>query len=334
MIAVDRAILHVFGAGGTPAVLSDEPLVLDDTVQSFLAQHLERCMKRGAARPGRFLPSSGFAAFTRAYLSGGAFVAFSRAAAGLWNDVLAQAEEAAPSALLVCDFRAENARYLALLRLAGRRGFVHRAVRTENGVRNDIAAHTAVLPSPGQSVEEYALLSAADEALLVSEKKYRIDGNLIRALSEAVLECTLTSSQREAVKAIRTAAETVAGEFGRDAVRAAASAKTAIAQAVEEDGELDPIRTGRAIFSGQPAMQEAFRQKMEASGFAAEQRVAVDREAVLKKVLNHRLKTDTGIELTIPAAYFDDTEYIEFSHAGDGSLCIMLKHIGSITNRG
>ena len=44
--------------------------------------------------------------------------------------------------------------------------------------------------------------------------------------------------------------------------------------------------------------------------------------------------SDEGIELTIPAEYFDNTDFIEFNHAEDGSLYITLKHISSIVNRG
>ena len=71
-----------------------------------------------------------------------------------------------------------------------------------------------------------------------------------------------------------------------------------------------------------------------ACGFAKDERITVNKETLLKKVINHKLKTDTGIELTIPAEYFDNTEFIEFNHAEDGSLFITIKNISRIINRG
>ena len=59
----------------------------------------------------------------------------------------------------------------------------------------------------------------------------------------------------------------------------------------------------------------------------------MDKEATLKKVGRHKLKTDTGIELTIPTDYFDNTEYVEFNNDGNGTLSITLKHISNIVNR-
>ena len=126
----------------------------------------------------------------------------------------------------------------------------------------------------------------------------------------------------------------IAEDFGVNTVQTAASVKNAIAKELEDKETLNPIQLGTAIFSKEPAMQEAFQQKMQDSGFTKDENVTVNKETLLKKVMNHKLKTDTGIELTIPAEYFDNTEFIEFNHAEDGSLYITLKHISSIINRG
>ena len=80
-------------------------------------------------------------------------------------------------------------------------------------------------------------------------------------------------------------------------------------------------------------MQQDYDEQVKNAGFAENQPIHVDKEATLKKILNHKLKTDTGIELTIPVDYFDNTEYVEFSNNPDGSLSITLKHINNIMNR-
>lgn len=62
--------------------------------------------------------------------------------------------------------------------------------------------------------------------------------------------------------------------------------------------------------------------------------VRVDQEVTAKKMSKHRLRTDTGIDLSIPTDYFDNTEFLEFYNHEDGTLSIMLKQISNITNRG
>ena len=79
-------------------------------------------------------------------------------------------------------------------------------------------------------------------------------------------------------------------------------------------------------------MQADFDNAIKEAGFT--EPVKMDQEATIKKMCKHKLKTDTGIELTIPSEYFDNTEYMEFHNNEDGTLSIMLKHIGNIVNRG
>ena len=335
MIVIDQAILHLFDMTASQVLLSDETLELNNELQSFLEKYIEKCLQKSSGKLGHFQETSKFKQHVQHFQSDHDFIAFSKAVAKLWFSVLQETNGIPSSDLLVCDVRKDDSHYIALLRIKNQQAFVHRISQYDMKVRNEILMQNAVLPVPSANgAEESVLLCMDDETLNVSQKKYEIDGNAIFALAEAVLESSLQPSQQETIKAIQKTAEKVAKDFGSNPVQVAALAKKAIAEEVNEEEELDPIRTGRAIFSDQPAMQDAFRQNIENAGFSQNEPVTVNRETVLKKIMNHKLKTDTGIELTIPAEYFDNTEFIEFNHAEDGSLYITLKHIGSIVNRG
>ncbi len=331
MIVIDKAVLHVFDTSDMKTVLSDEQLSFDsEDIRSFLEENIEKCFRKSSAKPGFFHEKSSFFREIQDYLTNDDFVQFSKNVAGLWFDIIRQAEGMMPSDFFICDIRKDDIRYLVFLRIGNRPAYVHRIMMQGNSVKNEIQTQASV---PVGNAEEFAVFSVEKENLMISQKKYEIDGNSFYAFAEAVLECDLKPSQQETVKAIRKAAEKVAEDFGADAVKTAASVKNAIAREIEDEDTLDPIQLGNAVFSGRPAMQEAFQQKMQDSGFSQTERVTVDREDLMKKVSNHKLKTDTGIELTIPAEYFDNTEFIEFTHSDDGSLFITLKHIGSIINR-
>ena len=101
---------------------------------------------------------------------------------------------------------------------------------------------------------------------------------------------------------------------------------------MEISDELDLKKAGEEIFAGQPAMQADYNRQIEEQGFEAP--VQMDQEQTLKKVAKHKLKTDTGIELTIPTDYFDNTQYLEFNNCEDGTISITIKHVASIVNRG
>lgn len=331
MIIVNKAILHVFDTTNRQAVLSDAALTLDNDLLSFLEEHIGKCFHKATSKPGVFLQTSEFHKSVQNYLENENFVEFSKSIASIWFDVIRQANGILPSDLFVCDILKDDVRYLIFLRLGNQRAYVHQITMSEGTVRNEVQAHPSI---PTGTAEEYAALRVDDGTLLLSQKKYDIDGNSIYALSEAVMECVLKSSPQETVNAIKKTAVKIAEDFGVNTVQTAASVKNAIAKELEDKETLNPIQLGTAIFSKEPAMQEAFQQKMQDSGFTKDEKVTVNKETLLKKVMNHKLKTDTGIELTIPAEYFDNTEFIEFNHAEDGSLYITLKHISSIINRG
>lgn len=332
MIVINKAILHIFDTTNRQAGLSDKTLTLNSELNSFLEEHINKCFRKSSSKPGIFSETSYVYRNLQNYIADNNFVEFSKTIAGIWFDVICQADDLLPSDCFVCDFLKEDVRYLIFMRIGNQRAYIHQITMEEGIVSNEIRSQSAV---PTGTAEEYAILSIDDGTVLLSQKKYNIDGNSIFALSEAVLECELKPSQQETVNAIKRSAIKVAEDFGANTVQTTASVKKAIAHELEEEKEtLNPIQLGNKIFCEKPAMQEAFQQKMKDSGFTQDERVPVNRESLLKKVINHKLKTDTGIELTIPAEYFDNTEFIEFNHAEDGLLYITLKHISSIVNRG
>ena len=48
---------------------------------------------------------------------------------------------------------------------------------------------------------------------------------------------------------------------------------------------------------------------------------------------SHKIKTDTGIEITFPSEYIENTDFIQFINNPDGTLSIELKNIGKIVNK-
>ena len=64
------------------------------------------------------------------------------------------------------------------------------------------------------------------------------------------------------------------------------------------------------------------------------ERVPVERKQVERAaVRNHKIRTDTGIEISFPAEMGSNSEYIEFVNEPNGLISIELKNIGSIENR-
>ena len=62
--------------------------------------------------------------------------------------------------------------------------------------------------------------------------------------------------------------------------------------------------------------------------------VEMPKQYAQRKLKNQKIKTDTGIELTFPTEYSENSHFIEFVNKPDGTISIEIKNVGKITNKG
>ena len=333
MIVVEQAILHILDFQSGKTIYSDELLELTDSIETFLHKHIEKSMKSQDARLGAFYDDSLCKQQVQEYLAGTKdFIGISKEFAHTLEEALVHTEEMRSVDVIVADIRVEEERKLAIFQCTSQMGYAHLAVSTEQGTRNEIVTQFAIMPSPAQRIEEFAFIDLGNLSISYVGKKYKMDGSIVFIFPEVLLECQKAPSPKEAIKSISKTAQKVAESFGQDAVATEAAVKSYIAERAQETEILDPVEAGKEIFKDQPSMQASYEGYLQETGIT--EPVRVDPEVTVKRMERHRLKTDTGIELTIPTDYFDNTEFIEFQNNDDGTLSIMLKHISNITNRG
>ena len=333
MVIIDKAILHILDFNSGMTVYSDEELTVQDSIETFLLKHIEKSWGSQDAKPGSFYDDSHCAQLIKEYLSGEmSFVPFSKELTKKLEDAFVHAEEMASSDVIVADVRIDDRRQIVIFKSNSHIGYTHQVNQTEAGIKNEIINHYSIMPNLSQKMEEFAFIDTESKEISVTAKKYTIDGNSILVFPEILLECSLTPSPKEAIKNLSKTAAKVAEAYGQDKVATEAAVKSYVTENMQNTDELDLVEAGKEIFKENPSMQADFDNAIKEAGFI--EPVKMDQEATIKKMCKHKLKTDTGIELTIPSEYFDNTEYMEFHNNEDGTLSIMLKHIGNIVNRG
>ena len=333
MVIIDKAILHILDFNSGMTVYSDEELTVQDSIETFLLKHIEKSWGSQDAKPGTFYDDSHCAQLIKEYLSGEmSFVPFSKELAKKLEDAFVHAEEMASSDVIVADVRIDDRRQIVIFKSNSHIGYTHQVNQTEAGIKNEIINHYSIMPNLSQKMEEFAFIDTESKEISVTAKKYTIDGNSILVFPEILLECSLAPSPKEAIKNLSKTAAKVAEAYGQDKVATEAAVKSYVTENMQNTDELDLVEAGKEIFKENPSMQADFDNAIKEAGFT--EPVKMDQEATIKKMCKHKLKTDTGIELTIPSEYFDNTEFMEFHNNEDGTLSIMLKHIGNIVNRG
>ncbi len=333
VIAINKAILHILDFNSNVTVFSEQELELgSSSVAAFLMKHVEKSYCDPNSKPGVFSPTSQFKAQLAAYGEGElSFVDFSAHIANRLYESIARSDQLISTDLLVCDLTVNGEQVLALLKCNNRTGFTHQVTQDEAGVRNQIINHYAILPSLSQKVDEYAFAGVRSAELRFADKKSCVDGQDTFILPDIILECSSRISPKETIGLVTSIARKVAESHGENSAIAVSKAKTFIMENTEVSEYLDPVELGKEVFAASPIMQQEYLQEVDQAGIS--DTVKIDRNLAVRAGRTHKIKTDTGIEISIPVDYFQNKDYVEFFNNPDGTLSIELKNIGKLLNK-
>ena len=107
--------------------------------------------------------------------------------------------------------------------------------------------------------------------------------------------------------------------------------KTTLRKNAEETESFSPKDIAEDLYRETPVLQEAFRQKLEETPLPAT--VSLPVQTAVRVAGKQKIKTDTGIEISVPAELFSDTDCIEFTREINGTTTITIKGIHKISTR-
>ena len=148
---------------------------------------------------------------------------------------------------------------------------------------------------------------------------------------DSLLQCSSNASSKEVLDAVTRIVADVAEEYGANTAKAVSKAKAVVAEKAAESEYLPPWEVGEEVFGDEPVMRERFEEAVRSEEIP--EQVRVKKSVATRMTKSHRIRTDTGIEITFPSEYSSSPEFIEFINEADGTLSIELKNIGSIENR-
>ena len=333
MIIINKAILHILDFNSGVTVFSDKELSIENSVETFLLKHIEKSYQDPGLKIGQFYEDSIFKKLLAKYLTDSAysFVEFSRVIAETMYANIAKSDKLESADLLIADIKIDDERMIALFKCNNKIGFIHQVTQTSDGIKNEIINHYAIMPNLSQKIDEYAFINPALETIRFMDKKYSIDGEEVFVLPECILECAYTASPKTAIQQVTTIAKKVAENHGQSALAAVTTAKSFLAENVQHSEYLQPTEIAKEIFKDSPQMQAEYLTEIQSAKVA--DTIKVEPDFVLKKTKVHKIKTDTGIELSIPLDYFQNTDYVEFINNADGTLSINLKKILNVMNK-
>ena len=107
--------------------------------------------------------------------------------------------------------------------------------------------------------------------------------------------------------------------------------RSMISKNAEVSDTLNPETIVDTVFANQPQQKEAAKKALAEQDMLRP--LPVNREFAAKVGEKHKIKTDTGIEISFPVEYMKNSDFIEIVTNPDGTLRIELKNISKILNK-
>lgn len=333
MVIVNKAILHILDFNSGITVFSQENLDITNAfVNNFLSRHIEKCLKDSSAMNGRLLNDSIFPQLLEEYSENpDGFINFSLTIANNLHDFIEQTDNDHSVDFVFCDFLADNNHYIALLLYDNQNAYTHKITNDGDKIKNEIINYVAILPSPSQKATAFAIIDIDKYEVKVFDKKQKMNGDNIQLLKDFVVKCDVVASAKETVKIVKKVIDKIADDNGENNVVAVSKAKNYIMDTAEMSDEIDTIELSQKVFSDSPTMQHQFQNSIKDAGLP--EIISIDKNYAIKATKSHKIKTDTGIEISIPSDFFNNTDYIEFINNSDGTISISIKNIGKIINK-
>ena len=238
-----------------------------------------------------------------------------------------------PADVAVVVFSSGGSDYLALLKMNYKTSYTHLTKEQEGKNANSIILQKALLPGQGQKLSEAFVVNLGTGELLVTEKKYEVNGEKRLYFSELYLECHAPLSQKSKLDIVTRAVEQVNRKYyGDDDAERKMEIKNVIYKELEEEGAIKVESLREKVFPDSPEMQTAFDEKMEKYNLSYET-VQPKNEQTVKKFQSQRLTTDTGIEITIPMEEYQNPDRVEFITNPDGTISVLIKNIGHLMSK-
>lgn len=350
---VNQAILHSYAAGSCVTVFSEAPMDLSQAeIKRYVTSQARRSLSNLDARRGAFLPESAFKESVEAYFRGQQELApFSAEIAHYLLGELGKQEHTPSTDVLVIDFEgdvdktlndlsdedvemmyeAQAPRYLAIVVLESRDAYMCEVGIDALGHQvASIARHHAILPNPGQKVSSFAVVAATGEVRFCDVPRV-IAGQSIQLLPEGLLQCTSEASSKECVEAVTELVGEVADEFCANSAAAVAAAKAYVSENAEDDEVLVPEQLAREVFSGSPQAHDRFVEEAADRDLPAQ--LKVEPKVARRVAAKHHIRTDTGVDITFPAEFGKNPDFLEFTSNLDGTISIAIKNVSAIENR-
>lgn len=333
-IFIKKIVVHILDSNLQMPVLSEIESQLNDDIVEFVGKHIEKIINDDNLKAAEFVEDDNTIKVICEKISkeNEFFLEGTINMANVLFKIMHENVEIPPADVIFVLFSIENAMHLGILKLNYKHSYIHHIEATESGMANSIIKQRTALPSIGQKIDECAIINLEDFSLKIYEKKYNINEEKIFYFSSMFLKCSSQASLNEKVKIFTKATKKFSETYFDEDPTIHAEIKKAVVESIEEKEAIDVEVVARSVFARDPQLKQEYIEHVEKAGLQ-EKSIPIENEKIVERNFRkQKIKTDTGVEISLPVEYYGNRDKVEFINNVDGTISILIKNIGKITN--
>ena len=229
------------------------------------------------------------------------------------------------SDFIFCEVKVDDVRYLVGIDNANTQKLTHTIHSGGGKVENEFLLHKALFSESLLKDDRAFIIEYAASALQLIETPYHNT-----YVFEEILQCKAKQSYKETLKIMSESAEVISERYNLNALETMPALKSAVVECIKEEDTLQAEEIAQQVFHGHTLAQQDFVRDMKSQGVDS---MSVENIRPAKSEKTEKIKTDSGIELTIPVDLLNSKNDVEFITEDDGKLSIRLKNIHSIRRK-
>ncbi len=296
-----------------------------DLTNTYINKIVKKVLASSTKRKGKFNESSKLYNLVKTFNKDTDFVLFSHEISDLFFEELTKGDAYVKTDILVLEYRENNDDVLAIILLENEESVI---VLNDND-NIQLSKSLNNLPSSVNSIKTFVLIDLNNYEFYSSERFKLVEGVKHKIIEENIVDASFEASTSDVYKTIKKEAMAINNDDSIKEVETLAKLKQHINNHIDSPN-LDVVELAEDLFKDKNDQQE-FLNKVKLKGIG--ENANLEYNLVSNKTLNSKIKTDTGIELTIPNDYFSDTNNVEIKDNSDGTFSIIIKNVTKLSGR-
>jgi len=328
------AVLHILDNSVLIPILSTKEIEHQEEIYNFLENHIIKTLNSDDIKNGAFTDSETNITYNLLKgISNDNFIGVSEDLANNLFSIMKKNPNIPPADVIFTYYEYENSKHIAIMKFNYKLSYIHYVLNTEEGTVNNLIRQTTTLPGDNQKLDECILVNLSTFDIKLIEKEYEINETKDYYLSSQFLNCNFDLSNNEKFKILSKVTKKVNKKYFDDDFDKTMKFQNVLSESIKDTNNIEIEDLAKKVFKDNYEIQHEYINEIKKEGLNNNTVDLQQSKKISKKLESHKFKTDNGIEINLPLAYYNNKDLVEFINNPDGTISIIIKNINKIINK-